>query len=292
MRDIFGRSGDCWERRRTMELVSVVVLSYRSAGTIIETLESIKKQTYPNIELIITDDCSPDDTVDVVRKWMSGNEGALTAIKLVTSDRNTGLPANINRGLRVAKGKYYKGIAGDDYMTEDAIESYVAFCEKNPGAFPIARVKLFGGKNPDAEYSDVQAYCDRCYEFAQKDYDEQYRLLLVQNRIVAPSATFYTMDFIRKVGGYDESYRWFEDYPMNLRAMHEGYRFGLVDRQLVWYRMSEKSVTASAMLRLKKNEMKLFFKMKFWYMWQNGMGWEAVKQCKSWLKVALKRTGA
>lgn len=270
-----------------MKLVSVIVFTYRSAETIVETLESIKKQTYPNMELIITDDCSTDNTVQVVQAWIAENEGALRAIKLVTSDKNTGLPANINRGLKVAEGVYYKGIAGDDYMTEDAIESYVRFCEEHPGVFPIAKVQLFNDKKPDAAYEDVQGYCDRCYEFAQKDYQEQYRLLLIQNRIVAPSATFYTMDFIRKVGGYDESYRWFEDYPMNLKAMHAGYRFGLLDRQLVWYRMSDKSVTASSLAKLKKTEMKLFFKKKFWYMFQNGMGWEAVKQCKNWVKVAL-----
>lgn len=272
-----------------MKLVSVIVLAYRSAETIIETLDSIKNQTYPNIELIVTDDCSPDNTVQVVQGWMAENEGTLTAIKLVTSEKNTGLPANINRGLKVAQGVYYKGIAGDDYLTADAIESYVRFCEENPDTFPIAKVQLFNDKNPNAAYADVQEYCDRCYEFAQKDYREQYRLLLIQNRIVAPSATFYTMDFIRKVGGYDESYRWFEDYPMNLKAMHEGYRFGLLDRSIVWYRMSDQSVTASSLSRVKRDEMKLFFKKKFWYMWQNGMGWEAVKQCKVWLKTALGR---
>ena len=53
-----------------MKLVSVVVLAYRSADTIIETLESIKKQTYPKIELIVTDDCSPDNTVEVVENWI------------------------------------------------------------------------------------------------------------------------------------------------------------------------------------------------------------------------------
>lgn len=113
-----------------MKLVSVIVLSYRSAETIVETLDSIKNQTYPNIELIVTDDASPDNTVQVVRKWIAENKGALASIKLITSDKNTGLPANINRGLKVAKGTYYKGIAGDDYMTKDAIESYVQFCER------------------------------------------------------------------------------------------------------------------------------------------------------------------
>ena len=95
-----------------MKLVSVVVLAYRSADTIIETLESIKKQTYPKIELIVTDDCSPDNTVEVVENWMRDNKGCLSDMKLVTTEKNTGLPSNINRGLRAATGMYYKGIAG------------------------------------------------------------------------------------------------------------------------------------------------------------------------------------
>ena len=270
-----------------MKLVSVVVLSYRSAETMIETLDSIKNQTYQNIELIITDDCSPDNSVEVARQWVDENQGSLTAIKLVTTKQNTGLPGNINRALKQATGEYLKLIAADDYMTEDAIAEYVDFCEKNPKAIPIAKVHLFADEETD--FGDVQGYCDRCYEFAKKDYKEQYRMLLMQNRIVAPSGSFYPMQVIRECNGYDEHYRWFEDYPMNLKVMHKGYRCGLIDKELVYYRMSAKSITASQQLRLKKTEMKLFFRQKFWYMLQAGMGLEAVKQSRYWLKIALMK---
>lgn len=76
---------------------------------------------------------------------------------------------------------------------------------------------------------------------------------------------------------------------MNLKVMHEGYKFGLIDEEIVWYRMSEKSVTASQQLCLKKTEMKLFFRRKLWYMIQAGMGWEGIKQCKYWIKIALTK---
>lgn len=270
-----------------MKLVSVVVMVYRSAETMIETLDSIKNQTYPNIELIITDDCSPDESVEIAKRWIDVNQGCLTAIKLVTAEQNTGLPGNINRALKQATGDYLKIIAADDYMTEDAIAEYVAFCEQNPMVLPLGKVHLFADE--EADFSDVQAYCDRCYEFTKKDYKEQYRMMLIQNRIVTPSGSFYPMQIIRECGGYDEHYRWFEDYPMNLKIMRKGYRCGLIDKELVYYRMSAKSVTSSQQLRLKKTEMKLFFRQKFWYMWAAGMGWEAIKQSRYWLKIAMMK---
>lgn len=272
-----------------MELVSVIVLSFRSSSTILETLESIRKQTYQNIELIVTDDCSNDDTVEKVQNWIRENGERFVEAKCLTVAKNTGLPANLNRGLSAAKGKYFKGIAGDDIMTENAIEKYVEFCEKNPDKYPIAKVHLFGTSENSSMHQNIQKYCDNCYEFAKEDYKQQYQQLLIQNRIVAPSATFYEVQEIKKLGGYDEEYKWFEDYPMNLKIMHAGKSFGLIEEELVWYRISDQSVTASQQRRLKKTEMKLFFRRKFWYMFQAGMGWEAIKQCKSWSKVLFRK---
>lgn len=270
-------------------LVSVIVLSYRSSDTIIQTLESIKKQTYQDIELIVTDDCSPDNTVEVVKKWIAKNKMRFVNARCLTATKNTGLPANFNRGLYTAKGKYFKGIAGDDYMSEDAIEKYVAFCEKNPQKYPICKVHLFKDSVNQEIPLNIKHYCDRCYDFAQKTYKEQYHALLMQNCILAPAATFYKVEEIKKLGGYDEKYPWFEDYPMNLKIMHAGKGFGLIAEELVWYRLSDKSVTASQQVRLKKSELKLFANKKIWYMIQAGMGIEALKQCKSWSKVLFMK---
>lgn len=272
-----------------MKSVSVIVLAYRSAKTIVQTLDSIRNQTYKNIELIVTDDCSPDNTVETVQKWLADHQGELSEMQLVTTQQNTGIPGNINRALKYAKGDYLKLIAADDYMTKDAISEYVKFCEKNPKTIPIAKVHLFSDEK-NVDFTSVEKYCNRCYEFASKtNYKEQYRMLLKQNRIVAPSGSFYPMDIIRKLGGYDENYRWFEDYPMNLKVMHAGYRCGLINRELVWYRISGGSVTASQQMRLKKTEMKLFFRERMFYMMQAGMGWEAVKQSKYWAQIAMKK---
>lgn len=270
-----------------MDLVSVIVLSYKSEDTIVQTLDSIKNQTYPDIDLIIADDCSPDNTAAVAMQWLGNNEHCMAAAKLVTAECNTGIPGNINRALKRVNGRYVKLIAADDYLAADAISEYVRFCERNPGVLPIAKVHLFSDEAVD--FTSVETYCDRCYEFAVKPYKDQYHMLLKQNCIVAPSGSFYLTEAIKKAGGYDERYRWFEDYPMNLKMMHGGYRFGLIDRELVYYRISGGSVTASQQLRLKQAEAELFFRKRFWYMFQAGMGREALGQMKYWGKIAMRK---
>lgn len=271
-----------------IKLVSVVVQAYNSSDTIIQTLESVKAQTYPSIELIVTDDHSKDDTIEVVSKWMAENQNVFMDMKLVTTDTNTGIPGSNNRALKKVLGEYVEFLAADDCMMPDAIQQYTNFCENNPEMIPISKVSLFWDGECDVE--SVQRYCEMCYEYARLDRRQQYQKLLVQNWIVAPAAAFYPVRILDKLKGFDEAYRWMEDYPLNLKLMHKKYSFGFIDQELIQYRISGSSITGSSMTRLKKTEAKLFFREKLWYMIGAGMGWEAIKQSKSWLKVlALKR---
>ena len=78
-------------------LVSVPVVTYNSANTILETLESIKAQTYPNIELIISDDCSTDNTIELCLEWLELYKERFTRTEVLTVEKNTGVSANVNR---------------------------------------------------------------------------------------------------------------------------------------------------------------------------------------------------
>ena len=102
-------------------LVSIVVITYNSVRFVLETLESIKKQTYNNIELIISDDASTDRTVEVCKTWIDDNYRRFKRTKLITVHRNTGIPANFNRGVMAAKGAWIKTIAGDDVLYQNCI---------------------------------------------------------------------------------------------------------------------------------------------------------------------------
>lgn len=269
------------------KLVSIVIQAYNSSNTIEQTLNSVKEQTYPNIELIITDDKSSDDTVSICRDWIKKNGSIFSRVKLITSDVNTGISGSNNRALKEVTGQYACFLAADDCMTADAMQEYVRFCEENADTVPIARVELFSDEVCD--FSSVNNYCEECYRFAARAPEEQMRLLLVKNRIVAPAASFYPIEILKKCGGFDEAYRLMEDYPINLKILSKGFKFGLLDKKLIYYRISKSSITGSSMSKLKKTEAKMFFRLKFWYMFRNKMGWEAVKQSRYWIKILLKK---
>jgi alpha-1,3-rhamnosyltransferase len=75
-------------------LVSVVIITYNSSKYVLETLESAKAQTYQNIELIVSDDCSTDDTVEKCREWII-MVMSMTAVASVTCRTNfVGIPLN------------------------------------------------------------------------------------------------------------------------------------------------------------------------------------------------------
>src|SRR3954453_22702927 len=102
--------------------VSIIILTYNSAKFVIETLQSAEKQTYRNIELIISDDGSKAKTIEICNEWMLKNQDRFLRIELLTVQLNTGIPANCNRGVKAAQGEWVKIIAGDDILHPKCIE--------------------------------------------------------------------------------------------------------------------------------------------------------------------------
>ena len=72
-------------------LVSVPVITYNSSKTVLETLDSIYNQTYQNLELIVSDDCSTDNTVGICREWIEAHKKRFVRTELLTVEKNTGV---------------------------------------------------------------------------------------------------------------------------------------------------------------------------------------------------------
>jgi len=95
-------------------LVPVIISTYNSSRFAIETSESVKSQTYRNLELLIPEDCSTDNTVKNCENWIALNDRQFIDTRIMTSKINTGILGNANRGLMNVKGTWLKFIAADD----------------------------------------------------------------------------------------------------------------------------------------------------------------------------------
>ena len=107
--------------------VSVVVTTYNRAALLPRAIRSVLAQTYEDYELIIVDDCSTDDTPDVIRTFVDSR------IRVVRHAENTGQSAAINTGIRLARGEYIAFLDDDDEWVESKLLRQVrALDESDP----------------------------------------------------------------------------------------------------------------------------------------------------------------
>ena len=104
------------------ELVSIIMPSYNTAKYISESIESVLKQTYANWELIIVDDCSTDETDDVVKSYLSD-----ARIHYLKNEKNSGAAVSRNYALREAKGKWIAFLDSDDLWHPEKLEKQIEF---------------------------------------------------------------------------------------------------------------------------------------------------------------------
>lgn len=111
-------------------LVSIIVPTYNAEEFIVENLNSILEQDYPNIEIVIADDCSTDNTQKVIRDYFKDKD--TSKIKIFFNEKNVGVTKNSNICLKACTGKYVFLHAGDDVLLPGKISSQVEFLETHP----------------------------------------------------------------------------------------------------------------------------------------------------------------
>lgn len=224
-------------------LVSVYVITYNSSKYVIETLESIKNQTYQNIELIVSDDCSTDSTVQLCREWLNNNSTRFKRVELLIVDKNTGIAANCNRAEAACQGEWAKGIAGDDLLLPNCIADCIEYINENQDT-----IVLFGKFKPFGDNSEnvkkVESWSD--YSIFTKTSTEQLReLIFDKNSLPAPSA-FINLKYLKSVGIVnDERIPSMEDYPKWINMIRNGIKFHFIDKYLVQYRVGDGLSTRS-----------------------------------------------
>lgn len=112
------------------ELVSIIMPSFNTAKYIEESIKSVLAQTYTNWELIIVDDCSTDNTDEIVQPFLSDDR-----IKYFKNEKNSGAAVSRNKALREAKGKWIAFLDSDDLWLPEKLERQISFMTANDYKF-------------------------------------------------------------------------------------------------------------------------------------------------------------
>jgi len=209
--------------KNSKPLVSVVVPSYNHEKYVKETIVSILNQTYKNIEIIVIDDGSKDNSVNIIQDL--SDEYGFTFIHRA----NKGLSATLNEGIDLSKGKYFCVCASDDIFLPIKIEKEVEFMESHPEySMCHSNIMITDGIKTNK--------VDR-----KRDHELGFEDLLFANEIAAPSVML-RKDVFDIVGCYDESL-YVEDWDMWLRIANEGLRIGFIDDYLAIYRIHSTNIS-------------------------------------------------
>lgn len=112
-------------------LVSIITPTWNCADFIEETIRSVQAQTYRNWEMIISDDCSTDDTYERLQPYLENDY----RIKYIRNNQNSGAAITRNNALRVAKGRWVAFLDSDDLWTPDKLEKQLNFMKERNVAF-------------------------------------------------------------------------------------------------------------------------------------------------------------
>ncbi len=129
----------------SLDLVSIITPAYRCAGVVGETIRSVLDQTYLNWEMLIVEDCSPDNTCDVLRKWTAVDP----RLHLIEQPKNAGPATARNVGLERAQGRWIAFLDSDDLWLPHKLEYSIKFAEEHEAPLVFTgfrRIPSDGGK--------------------------------------------------------------------------------------------------------------------------------------------------
>ncbi len=219
-----------------MKLVSIILPTYNGEKYIQQAIDSILKQTYQNIELIIVDDCSKDRTSTIVQEYAKIDD----RIHIIKNDINQKLPSSLNIGFSQAHGDYYTWTSDDNLYYENAIEKMALFLDNNEKTNFVYACEEFIDENG----------IKIGFRQHPKDMDEMYC-----NNIV--SACFlYRKKVHSELGGYDTNKFLIEDYDFFRRAY---IRWGMsyIPEILYSYRRHSGSLSETKMIEVRKRKIEL-----------------------------------
>ena len=228
------------------KLVSIVLVCYNHEKYIRETICSVLAQTYRNCEIIIMDDCSTDNSIDIINNFISILENYFPVVKFIIHEKNIGLPKTLNEALNLAEGEYIKFFATDDIMLPRLIEKSVAYLEQHNDCAMVYANHITNSNiiklNSKVKHRSGLIYND---------------LLFRKFSISTPTSVIRKSVF-DNVGFFDENL-FIEDFDMWLRIA-KNHKIGFINDYLVLYRVGNTNSLSNNYSKMETSQIKIIDK--------------------------------
>lgn len=209
-------------------LVSAIIPVYNGSNYINDAINSVLKQTYSNIEIIVIDDGSTDNTWEIIKTY--GDK-----IKGIHKD-NGGVSSALNVGIKNMAGTWFAWLSHDDCWHPEKIEKQIEYVLNNPECYVC-----YTGTNSIDEKGDIIEYSGTNGLWYSSG--DNIRRLVKQKNYISGITPIVHRSCFQKVGVFNENYRYGQDLDMWIRLMCH-YQFDLIPEQLASGRIHSMQVGA------------------------------------------------
>lgn len=208
-------------------LVSVIIPTYNRAATIGQAINSVLSQSYKELELIVVDDCSSDDTVKIINSYHDER------IKLIRLPQNCGANTARNIGIKAAQGEYIAFQDSDDKWLEDKLEVQLKYMNEVGKKVCYCAHKLFEGDKEKI----IPAYSDK-----KEMYEENIVDTLRYGNVISTQTLIIHREVVEKTGIFDETMKRLQDYEFVIRICQH-YEIAYINRPLVNVYRTDNSIS-------------------------------------------------
>jgi glycosyltransferase involved in cell wall biosynthesis len=215
--------------------VTIITPAYNVARFLSQTIESALAQTFGDFELLISDDGSTDETLEVALGW----ERVDPRIRVIVAP-NGGSATARNRAMKEARGSYFALLDSDDLWQPGFLAAQLAIFHQNPDADVVtANAYNMGGSSDGRPLKPVGVPCRKLTLLEIVENEDAICIMSVFRRAV-----------FDRIGGFDTELRYCEDYAYWVRAAHAGFVFFVNPEPLAYYRRRSDSKSASEVAHL------------------------------------------
>lgn len=207
-------------------MISVIMPVFNADKYLVETIESVLEQTYSNFEFIIVNDCSVDNSFNIIQKYQKDDR----RIKIISLKKNLGVTGALNAGLKITKGNYIARVDADDPCRKDRFAIQLQYLKQHHDIFMVGS----NAKKINEYGKSLSQSLPRFFSWRKT------KQILLSRNFIYHSSVMFRMD--RKFG-YREKIYFCEDYDLYLRLITAGKKIVILPDRLIKYRAVANSIT-------------------------------------------------